>query len=97
MHASYSIRAGNVEFALANWDHKRALVIDPVLEYSTYLGGTGNETSYGIAVDGSGMAYVTGFTSSGNFPIKSAAQPNFGGNTTDAFVTKLASSAESVG
>jgi len=41
VRASYSVRAGKVEFALANWDRKRDLVIDPVLEYSTYLGGTG--------------------------------------------------------
>ena len=38
------------------------------LIYSTYLGGRGGDDGYGIAVDGSGNAYVTGYTSSSNFP-----------------------------
>src|SRR5207253_2706350 len=38
------------------------------LVYSTYLGGGGDDHSYGIAVDASGNAYLTGFTSSTNFP-----------------------------
>ena len=42
--------------------------------YSTYLGGNGNETGYGIAVDGAGNAYVTGFTASTNFPTTRALQ-----------------------
>ena len=56
VQASYSVRAGKVEFALANWDCKRDLVIDPVLEYSTYLGGTGTDQAFSIAVDSSGAA-----------------------------------------
>jgi hypothetical protein len=58
------------------------------LQYSTYIGGTGNDQSAGIAVDGAGNAYVTGFTESPNFPTKNAVQPtlsDFG----DAFVSKL--------
>ena len=47
---------------MAGYDPKRALVIDPVLSYSTYLGGSDNDYGYGIAVDSSGNAYVTGFT-----------------------------------
>jgi hypothetical protein len=74
VRASYSIRAGKVEFALANWDRKRDLVIDPVLEYSTYLGGTGTDQALSIAVDSSGAAYVTGNTSGENFPTIPVAQ-----------------------
>jgi hypothetical protein len=93
VQASYSIRAGKVRFALANWDRKRDLVIDPVLEYSTYLGGTGYDQALGIAVDSSGMAYVTGNTA-GNFPVTTGAdQTIFGGGVNDAFVTKLNPSA----
>jgi hypothetical protein len=64
------------------------------LVYSTYLGGAGNENNYyspssgGIAVDASGNAYVTGATSSSNFPLQNALQATFGG-VSDAFVTKL--------
>ena len=57
--------------------------------YSTFLGGEDNDEGLGIAVDGSGDAYVTGLTlSSGHFPLKSALQPTYGG-LQDAFVTEL--------
>jgi hypothetical protein len=58
------------------------------LVYSTYLGGSANAVSTGIAVDSSGNAYVTGFTVSRDFPTARALQPGFGGGT-DAFVTEL--------
>jgi hypothetical protein len=44
---------------LASYDKTQALIIDPLV-YSTYIGGSGNDEGYGIAVDGSGNAYVTG-------------------------------------
>jgi hypothetical protein len=68
VQASYSIRSGKVQFALSNWDRRRDLVIDPVLEYSTYLGCSGADRAYSIAVDSTGVAYVTSSTSSTNFP-----------------------------
>jgi uncharacterized protein (TIGR03437 family) len=58
------------------------------LVYSTHLGGSGDEWGYGIAVDGAGSAYVTGYTSSINFPTLSPYQAKNQGNI-DAFVTKL--------
>jgi hypothetical protein len=57
--------------------------------YSTFLGGGGSDAGSGIAVDNSGNAYVTGSTSSADFPRQSATQTVFGGGNTDAFVTKL--------
>ena len=48
------------------------------LVYSTYLGGTGYDLGQGIAVDGNGNAYVTGYTSSTNFPTRNAFQPTYG-------------------
>jgi len=56
--------------------------------YSTYLGGNGIEEGFGIAVDSSGSAYVTGETQSADFPTTSPIQGTFGGNQ-DAFVTKI--------
>jgi hypothetical protein len=60
------------------------------LVYSTYLGGTSFDASYGIAVDSSGNAYVTGMTSSANFPVTAGAlKTTFGGGQFRAFVTKV--------
>ena len=70
------------------YDKSRPLVIDPVLVYSTYLGGGGNDIGNGIALDPAGNAYVTGSTLSTNFPTLNPRQAtNQGAN--DVFVTKL--------
>lgn len=57
--------------------------------YFTYLGGNGDDIGYGIATDSSGNAYVTGLTTSTNFPTANPIQPTNGGSAGDAFVTKL--------
>jgi hypothetical protein len=61
--------------------------------YVTYLGGSNDDGAFGIAVDGSGNAYVAGFTFSANFPTANAlySQLNDGQNTTfeDGFVTEI--------
>jgi hypothetical protein len=58
-----------------------------VLLYSTFLGGSGEDVAYGIAVDGGGAAYVTGSTASADFPA-AGFDTTFNG-VSDAFVTKL--------
>jgi hypothetical protein len=77
-----------VSFEIAKYDARRPLIIDPTLSYSTYLGGSGYDEGYGIAVDSSGNAYVTGYTASSDFPAVSALQPAIGGSH-DVFVAKL--------
>ena len=79
---------GTVGFALGEYDTSLELVIDPVLSYSTYLGGSGFDSVTGLAVDSSGNAYVTGYTASLDFPIAGAIQGATGGGV-DAFVAKL--------
>jgi hypothetical protein len=60
------------------------------LLYSRFLGGSGIDFGFGIAVDAAGDAAVTGFTASANFPTTTGVfQPGFGGGGSDAFVTKL--------
>lgn len=83
-----------VSFAIGRYDHSRPLIIDPVLVYSTYLGGSGGDAGSGIAVDSSGNAYVTGYTGSIDFPVTASAfqSQNFSvlaGHGSAAFVTKL--------
>jgi uncharacterized protein (TIGR03437 family) len=63
------------------------------LLYSTYLGGSGDDFGRGIAVDDEGNAYVTGWTSSSDFPLANAAQPVLNGPV-DVFVAKLSPSGQ---
>jgi hypothetical protein len=57
--------------------------------YSLRLGGTKNDYADAISVDNTGNAYITGYTTSTNFPLVTPIQKNFGGGAFDAFVTKL--------
>jgi hypothetical protein len=81
-----------IGFTLGRYDHSKPLVIDPVLSYSTYLGGSLADGANGIAADSSGNAYVVGGTFSTNFPVTTGAfQPvnNEPSNFQCVFVTKL--------
>jgi hypothetical protein len=80
---------GRVGFAVGAYDPTRPLVIDPVLNYSTYLGGNGLDIGTGIAVDAAGDAYVTGYTFSPNFPGTPVSGMAPSGTRSDIFVTKL--------
>ena len=83
----YSLVGDNrVAFRVGRYDHHRALVIDPVLFYSTLLGGNGSDSANGVAVDSSGHAFVVGTTQSTNFP-ETPGFSHTGGE--DAFVTKF--------
>jgi photosystem II stability/assembly factor-like uncharacterized protein len=76
-----------VRFKLGPYDRKFPLVIDPVLSYSTFVGGSDYEIGYGITVDSAGNAYVAGETFSSDFPGSTQSH-----DTLDAFVFKLSSS-----
>ena len=81
-------------FQVASYDPSYPLIIDPTLSYSTYLGGSSFEDGEGIAVDGSGNAYVTGDTYSSDFPMQNPYQgTKAGSDSVDVFITKLSSSA----
>jgi hypothetical protein len=72
----------------AEYNRSLPVVIDPVLSYSTYLGGSGDDAGRGITVDQAGSAFVTGDTYSSNFPTVIPLDGSLTGSC-DAFVTKL--------
>jgi photosystem II stability/assembly factor-like uncharacterized protein len=83
-----------VGFEVGDYDPSRAMVIDPVFVYSTSIGGFYNDSASGVAVDAAGNAYITGVTTSLNFPLVNAFQPSLKigvtvGIPSDAFVAKL--------
>ena len=84
------IARDQVGFEIGAYDRTRPLVIDPVLVYSTFLGGTQSDEGWGIAVDSNGAVYVVGNTFSTNFPLGAGAlDATHNGGGLDVFVTKL--------
>ena len=80
-----------IRFDVAEYRRDLPLVIDPVLSYSTYLGGSGEDVATSVAVDASGNAYVTGSTTSVNFPATTGVVQASNAGQQDVFVTKLSS------
>lgn len=83
---------GSFGFQLGAYDHSRPLTIDPVLSYSTYLGGTASDNGQAIAIDSHGSAYVTGLTFSTDFPVTNGAIQSACRSCSpapDVFVSKL--------
>ena len=90
-HYAVKSHGGAYGFALGAYDAGRPVVIDPGIEYSTYLGTSGTDSAAGVAVDGAGSAYVTGSAGSG-FPTTAGAfdtSANGPSNGGDAYVAKL--------
>lgn len=96
----YVLLADNrVGFQVGAYDKSRPLVIDPVLSYSTYLGGSEIDSANAIAVGSDGTAFIAGETDSLDFPVEHALQPNAGGPSdfpNDAFVAKLSADGSTV-
>ncbi len=93
--AAYSISQSEYGFQVGDYDRSKTLIIDPVLVYSTYLGGSGTDYGHSIAIDSSGNIYVSGRTNSTDFPIASPLQASNAGDF-DAFVTKINPSGSAV-
>jgi len=90
--ADYLVRGpAEVGLRLGAYDPGHALVIDPTLVYSTYLGGGGFDSAQHVAVDDDGAAYVAGLTltNASVFPTTPGAFDTTTGSNRDAFVTKF--------
>jgi hypothetical protein len=86
----YRLAGNQVRFEIGRYDQSRPLVIDPALSYSSFLGGSGTDAAFAVAVDASGEAYVTGYTASTDFPVTAGDfQATYGGGFDDAFVAKV--------
>ncbi len=91
----YKLLAKNeVGFWLGSYDHSQKLIIDPAFFFSTYLGGSGVDAALAVAANGSGNTFVTGLTTSPNFPTTGGVfQPGLGvgaAGVQNAFVTEYA-------
>lgn len=82
------VRDGSVAFSIGAYDRAQPLIIDPVLSYSTYLGGSAMDAVTSIAVDNAGNAYVAGWTTSADLPTMNPIRAQNSGGV-DAFVAKL--------
>jgi hypothetical protein len=84
-----------VGFEVGPYDRKHALVIDPVLSYSSYLGGSNTDAAMAVAVGANGSTYIAGNTASANFPISGGVQGTLSSCTscvevnTDIFIAQL--------
>src|SRR5262249_3620787 len=85
-----------LSFELGPYDHSRTVIIDPVLDYSSYLGGGANDSGSGICVDQAGNAYLVGPPASLDFAATATAVfPAHGACNAlcyDAFVAKVSPS-----
>ena len=84
-----------VRFEVGPYDTSRVLTIDPVLDFSTYVGGTGLDHGNAIAVDGDGYIYIAGYTSSPELPSAAPMQGARSGGS-DLFVLKLTPAGDAI-
>src|SRR5262249_47981687 len=87
-------RDGTVGFALGDYDPSFPLIIDPVMNYSTLFGGSGDTSVTSVAVDNNGNVVVAGWTTARDLPARGARTKNGGG--VDAFVAKLSAEGNQV-
>ena len=90
-------RPMEIAFEVGEYDHARPLVIDPVIAYATYVGGSSADGALAIAVDANGSAYAAGYTTSADFPLRNSLDASLGRKSDmDAFVAKLAPDGKSL-
>jgi hypothetical protein len=90
LQGKYSLKGAHVAFAVASYDRREPLIVDPVLVYSTYLGGSSdeNQPAFSMVIDASGDAFIGGQTDSTDFPTAGLGVKNTAGIFT-GFVSEL--------
>lgn len=88
IRSSFAIDGDSVDFTIGEYDPTLPLIIDPLI-YSTYLGGSGSETSFAMAIDANGNAFITGQVYSEDFPTSEGAYDDSQNGDKDVFIFKL--------
>jgi len=92
---AYKLDGFSYGFEIGEYDHALPLILDPFIRvYSGYIGGSSTDSIWGMALDSSGNAYVTGYTVSSEttFPVTTGPDLTYNAGTSDAFVAKVNSS-----
>ncbi|GAB4315467.1 MAG: hypothetical protein Kow0019_15620 [Methanobacteriaceae archaeon] len=89
VEVKYQTDGNTYQFQIGNYNQQKQLIIDPTLQYSTYLGGTDTDFGSGIAVDNNGNAYITGYTYSGDFPVTPGVYQANNAGYGDVFISKI--------
>jgi hypothetical protein len=90
INGRYSINPDcSVGVTVANFDRSKQLVIDPILQYSTYVGGSGDDLLFGLKLDAQGNSYIVGATASPDFPVNRIVGDPVVSSATVPFISKL--------
>lgn len=90
VESRFLLREDEVGFEIGDYDSTLPLVIDPVISFATYVGGNALDTITGMTVDASNNIYLTGYTSSQNFPVTANGfRTGYSGGGRDVFVAKM--------
>lgn len=94
--AAYRVDGNRIFFKLGSYDRSKSLIIDPALVYGTFLDGSMDDYSSGFMVDSAGFAYITGGTTSSDFPVTPGAYQTNNTQNGKAFVSKLSQDGSSL-
>ncbi len=78
-----------IMFDVGQYDNNELLIIDPVMDFSTFVGGSGQDNTHDLATDPSGNIYVMGYTSATGFPITTGAYDTTYNGKDDTFIYKM--------
>ncbi len=87
--SAYVLDGDRVVFSLGHYDPALPLIIDPTLDYGSYVGGSGTDSGSALAIDGSGRIVVAGYSASTDFPATVGAYDTSSNGSNDVFVAKF--------